>query len=261
MPDIENDPGGIAAQFGEEWGRYSQILPAHREQFQKWIQPVPLEFFAGKEFLDAGCGMGRNAYWAMTAGARAGVAVDFDARTVAAARANLATFPSCPVEFLSLYDLPFVARFDVVFCLGVLHHLADPRRTIERLVASLKPGGTLILWVYGREGNRGYLFFLRPLRALARALPIRATLLLARVLTVGLRLVLLWPWKAPYFHSLRRFGFRHTESIVFDQLFPSIARYWRREEALSLLAGLPLTIDHVTHTQGISWTIVARRPG
>ncbi|MBL0350408.1 MAG: class I SAM-dependent methyltransferase [Elusimicrobia bacterium] len=256
---FKSDPGGIARQFGEEWSRYTEIFPAHREQFKKWIQPVPLEFFAGRTFLDAGCGMGRNALWALEAGAASGVAVDFDPRTVAAAQRNLEPFPRARVELASLYDLSFEKTFDVVFCLGVLHHLADPRRVLRRLVAALKPGGTLIVWVYGREGNEALLLLLTPLRALTRFLPVRFTLALAKGLTVLLRALLIWPWRRPYFELLRTFSFRHTESIVFDQLLPSIARYWSREEAVALLSDLPLTVKHVTHTQGMSWTLVAQR--
>jgi hypothetical protein len=28
----------------------------------------------------------------------------------------------------------------------------------------LKPGGKFIVWLYGREGNRVYLFFIAPIR-------------------------------------------------------------------------------------------------
>ncbi len=56
----------------------------------------------------------------------------------------------------------------------------------------------------------------------------------------------------PYLSLLKKISFRHTEAIVFDQIFPSIANYWTRTEALSLLEGLPVSVRHITHARGNS---------
>jgi SAM-dependent methyltransferase len=252
-------PRGTAAEFGEEWSRYPEILPEHRAQFQAWIQPIEVAEFAGKRFLDAGCGTGRNSVWPLEAGAAEAVAFDADPRTVAVARKNLQRFPHCRVEQCSIYDLPHNNEFDIVFCLGVVHHLAEPRRALEKLVKTLKPGGRLIVWVYGREGNGLYLTLVEPFRRLTSRLPARVTLMVSKLLTVILRASLVLPWKDPYMRFLRGLGFRHTEAIVFDQLLPSIAHYWRRGEVLSLVSGLPLRVDHLTHVRGMSWTLVGTK--
>lgn len=252
-------PAGTEREFGEEWVRYPEIVPAHREQFAAWIQPLTPGDFAGKRFLDAGCGTGRNSFWPLDAGADGGVAFDADPRTVAVAKKNLARFPRYRVETHSIYDIPFRAEFDIVFCLGVLHHLAEPRRAVENLVAALKPGGRLILWVYGREGNGLYLTFVEPLRRVTSRLPVGVTLAISKILTAVLRASLALPWRDPYLRFLRTLGFRHTEAIVFDQLLPSIARYWRKDEVLALVTGLPLRVDRMTHVRRMSWTLVATK--
>jgi SAM-dependent methyltransferase len=248
----------IAERFGAEWNIYREVIPLHREQFLGWIQPVPLSFFQGKRFLDAGCGIGRNSLWPLEAGAASGYAFDFDERTVAAAADNLRRFPECRVGFESIYDLDRRGEFDVVMCIGVVHHLEDPRRAMENLVRALKPGGTLILWVYAREGNRLYLAFVDPFRRwISSRLPPALTRAASRLLTVLLKIYLLWPWKDPYLKSLKKRSFRHIEAMVFDQLLPTIARYWTRDEVLSLVRGLPVRVKHLTHTHGMSWTLVA----
>jgi SAM-dependent methyltransferase len=247
---------GTEKQFGYEWGAYSVILPEHRDQFWTWVQPLQSEDFKGKRFLDAGCGMGRNSFWAMEAGAASGFAFDFDRRTVAAAERNLHSFPSCEVDYHSIYDLSLSDEFDIVFCIGVLHHLADPRRAVINLVKAAKPGGRVAVWVYGKEGNRLYLTFLRPLRILTQRLPLRVTRLLAWGITAVLRLGLPIAPETSYRKLLRRLSFRHLEAIVFDQLFPTIANYWTRDESLALFAGLPISLQSITHTHGHSWTLV-----
>src|SRR5437867_11572361 len=97
---------GTGDQFGYEWSRYSAILPEVEEQFDNWIAPIARGDFAGASVLDAGCGMGRNSYWALQYGASSVVACDVDDRTLAAARANLRTFPNAEVVRCSIDELP-----------------------------------------------------------------------------------------------------------------------------------------------------------
>jgi SAM-dependent methyltransferase len=248
-------------QFGYEWSIYREIIPLHEEQFLDWIRPVRPESFRGKRFLDAGCGIGRNSLWPLRAGAASARAIDFDQRTVAIARFNLKDFPHCEVLYQSIYDLDARAEFDIVFCIGVLQHLADPRRAVENLTRALKPGGTLILWVYAHEGNEGYLSWLQPLRRLVTSrLHHRLVQGLAMLMTFLLHFYLLLPHRNKYLRLLRKRSFRHAEAMVFDQLLPAIAHYWRRDEVLALVAGLPLRVTHLTHTNGMSWTLVAEKP-
>ena len=77
------DVSGSADRFGWEWATYAEILPEYEEQFRRWTVHLRPEDWRGKSFLDVGCGMGRNSYWPMKYGAREGVAVDIDDRSLA----------------------------------------------------------------------------------------------------------------------------------------------------------------------------------
>src|SRR5215216_3241077 len=50
----------------------------------------------------------------------------------------------------SLNDISYKDRFDYVICTGVIHHNAEPRAVLEKIVAALKPTGVLELMVYNR---------------------------------------------------------------------------------------------------------------
>jgi len=251
---------GTEGKFGYEWELYREIIPLHERQFAQWISPLPLEFFRGKRFLDAGCGIGRNSLWAMKHGAVSGYAFDYDRRTVAVASENLKGHPQCQVGFESIYHIAYEREFDCVFCIGVLQHLADPRAAVENLVAALRPGGTLIAWVYAREGNERYLMFEEPLRkyVTSRIHP-AVTRLISRFLTLLLKAYLVLPHRDAYLNELKRRSFRHIEAMVFDQLLPRISRYFTRSEVEALVRGLPVEIKHLTHTNGMSWTLVAEK--
>ena len=98
----------------------------------------------------------------MKYGASGGVAFDLDERSLAAARANLKAFPQVQVEAASIYDIPYEDRFDIVFSIGVVHHLDDPERAIRQLAKAAKPGGQVLVWLYGRENLGFYVNLLSP---------------------------------------------------------------------------------------------------
>ena len=250
----------LEKRFSFAWSEYREIIPLHRKQFLGWISPLPLEFFRGKSFLDAGCGIGRNSRWPLEAGAASGCAFDCADATVSVARRNLAPFSNCRVELRSIYDLTDKNAYDVVFSIGVVHHLKHPRLAVERLADALKPGGTLILWVYAREGNEAYLRWVDPVRRwVTSRIPPSLARGLATVLTVFLKLYALLPHKQEYLRLLRERTFRHVEAMVFDQLLPSISNYWTQDEVRALVAGLPVRVTSVTHTHDVSWTLIAEK--
>lgn len=251
---------GTQHQFGYEWNLYREILPIYKEQLCCWINPYKLEFFKGKTFMDAGCGIGRNSYWPLLEGATSCYAFDYDQRTVEVARENLKQFQNCRIDFKSIYDLSLQNEFDVVICIGVLHHLAEPHKALKNLVRAIKPDGTLILWVYAYEGNEFYLRWANPFRQrLTSRLPLPMTRFLAKLLTIFLKIYLFLPQRRPYFQLLRKMSFQHVESIVFDQLLPTIANYWKKEEVLRMLKELPLKDIQLVHTNAVSWTVVANK--
>src|SRR6266480_602234 len=256
------DQAGSPDRFGYEWGAYGDLLPEYEEQFRDWTVHLARADWRGLSFLDVGCGMGRNSYWPMTYGAREGCAVDIDERSLASARHNLARFPAVQIMRSSAYDLPFTARFDIVFAVGVIHHLEDPARALQRMARAVKPGGRVLIWVYGRDGNRWLVSILDPLRralfshmpiALVHHLSLYPAALLWLALQLGLR-------PGDYFKLLARFKFAHLRSIVFDQMLPRIAHYWPRETVADLMTQAGLEEVRIASVNGMSWSAIGTRP-
>jgi len=67
--------------------------------------------------------------------------------------------------------LPPESRLDYVISLGVLHHIPKPDPVVRAAYEALKPGGNIFIWLYGKEGNELYLFFVTPLRYITKHLP------------------------------------------------------------------------------------------
>jgi SAM-dependent methyltransferase len=252
---------GSPDRFGYSWDHYADLLPEHEEQFLRWTA-LDKSFWKGVRFIDAGCGIGRNSYWPMRYGASSGLAADVDDRTLGRARQNLARFPNMEVRKQSIYEIAETDTFDIAFSIGVVHHLSDPDSAVARLTQAVKPGGQVLVWLYGRENNGWIVHLFNPLRrGLFSRLPLRLMHALSWPLTAllwcALRLGLA---PSAYYRLIRSFSFEHLRAIVFDHMIPRIALYYTRAEAEGLLARAGLTDIRSTWVNENSWSVIGRKP-
>lgn len=145
-----------ATAFGEEWRHFSQNLADYEESARSYFDLLASNDFSGV-ILDAGCGMGR---WAYKIGgrSRALLAVDLSIAVEEAVRL-LQGFPNTYVLQADLHHLPFRSEtFDLIYSLGVLHHLPDPQEGLHCLVKLLRQGGRLLAYFYYALDNRPWYF-------------------------------------------------------------------------------------------------------
>ncbi len=268
MTHVRTDSGGelLAAgspdRFGYEWDTYCELRPEYEEQFRRWTAHLTPADWRGVTFLDVGCGMGRNSYWPMTYGAAGGLAIDVDDRSLAAARETLAAVPHVRVEKQSAYEIARKDAFDIVYSIGVIHHLQHPERALASMVAAAKPGGRVLIWVYGLENNEWIVRFADPLRkALFSRLPVHIVHHLSLYPTALLWLLLRVGFgRIAYLRMLRDFTFRHMRSIVFDQMLPKIAHYWPRATVERMLLDQGLADVRLAWVNEMSWSAIGTKP-
>lgn len=256
------DELGSPDRFGYEWSTYTHILPESKNQLERWFGSTALASCQGKRILDVGCGMGRNPYWMLKAGAKELVAVDMDDGSLSSARKNLENFSNAEVKKCSVYDLSssLLGVFDRVTCIGVLHHLQDPELALQKLWTMVGPGGDLILWCYAREGNGLLLPFIQLFRSLGSKLPLWAAHFLAKVVTlIAWPLIQVIPWKTEYYRNLKLLSFKNIQSIIFDQFIPKIAHYWTRADMERLVSQLPDAQVNLEFVQENSWHVQLRK--
>jgi SAM-dependent methyltransferase len=252
---------GSPDRFGYEWNSYSELRAEYEEQFLRWTAHLKPEDWRGRVFLDVGCGMGRNSYWPMTYGAAGGLAIDVDERSLSAARRTLAPFPTMRVEKRSAYEIGCQDEFDLVYSIGVIHHLQDPKRALAAMVRAAKLGGRVLIWVYGIENNRLLVSILDPLRkALFSRLPVGLVHHLAIYPTAILwALLRLGFGRIAYFRLLQKFTFRHLRSIVFDQMLPKIAHYWPRATVEQMMREQGLVDVRLIWVNEMSWSAIGTK--
>lgn len=198
VKDEDFDAGEAASRtresFGYEWTHFNDWKPSG-ETFGDYFANFDLDWLKGRTVLDAGCGMGRHARQ-IAPFADTVVAVDFSTAIDEAAR-NVADQANVQCVQGDLTRLPVADEaFDLVFSMGVLHHIADTAGTLRGLVRALKPGGRLRLYLYWkRTGLAGALL---SLATLARLVTVRLPFPLLRILCWLLSMVLMAGVILPY---------------------------------------------------------------
>lgn len=161
-----------ATTFGHQWNRYARLqldsqnqTTFSRDRFYSITEWNPSEL-SGKLVLDAGCGSGRFSEVALAAGAEV-IAMDLSS-AVDACRANLGSHPRIHLVQASIYEMPFRNRqFDYAYCIGVIQHTPDPKKSVFSILDKVAVGGKVGLWIYELTwksfvGTAGFRYLLRP---------------------------------------------------------------------------------------------------
>ena len=192
--------------------------------FKEWIYPNVLEDFRNKEVLEAGCGGGQHTSFIAP---YAKTITSVDLNTVEIAEKRNKDFNN--IEFIEddIAVMNLNKRFDIVFCIGVIHHTDNPDLTVENLKKHVKPGGRLILWVYSEEGNFLVRKFVEPVRKLllqniSRNRLMKISTAITFMMYIPIYTIYLLPLNIlpyySYFENFRKMSFGRNNLNVFDKL-------------------------------------------
>src|SRR5437764_15476836 len=118
------------------------------------------EALKGKHVLEIGSGTGRIVQILLAAGAAHVLAVE-PSRAMSVLKENTLSSAERITYLHSRGDeLPADPSQDFVVSIGVLHHIPDPKPVVAGAYRILKPGGQIVVWLYGWEGNKAYLSFI-----------------------------------------------------------------------------------------------------
>lgn len=149
--------------------RFPGVRPLDRDGLIIMRRLVKRAASAGKglRVLDAGCGTGNTLVsLARTLPEAEFVGVDLSEGSLSEAGKRVTDLDNVTLVHHDLMLPLEFGDFEVVLCLGVLHHTADMTRVLRNLSDALRPGGAMYLWMYGKHGRYRHSLNRRLLRML-----------------------------------------------------------------------------------------------
>jgi SAM-dependent methyltransferase len=258
--------------FGDQWTRFvtNEGFYGSKELFEDIVGPsIETNELVGKKILDVGSGTGRIVAMLIAAGAEHVTAVEpseaFEIleKNAALIRNETGKDVICMRTTGDKMELPY--SYDAAFSIGVLHHIPDPDPVVQKIHAALRPGGKLVAWLYGKEGNRLYLRIIEPLRKLTKHLPHPALMGIVWLLYLALivyhemcKLIRL-PLSDYIINVLFRMAPDKRRLVIYDQLNPAYAKYYTEIEATDLLKRAGFSDVSTFSRRGYSWIVVGKK--
>jgi len=274
-PVASSNDASTARAFATSWNNVGAGSVYTRSQFEDWFSPIEPGELAGRSVLELGFGNGSMLYHVGSCGPARLVGVELG-DTLARTRENLAHLPPGMLE-LHQGDLTKVelGTFDYVYCIGVLHHLAEPDEGFEAVLRHTRPGGHFHCWVYAVEGNEVVIHVVDPIRRVVSRFPWWVT-------KYGVALPLTVPYFAyakalcrvparvaerlplgPYSQWIGERGFGFFHHVAFDQLVTPRTTYISRGKVERWLRhpDVDFSTTYVICRNGNSWKFGGRRKG
>lgn len=258
------------ADFGDQWSRYTDNDGYYGDVgiLSGTLGPLlDIKELEGARVAEIGSGTGRIVRMLLEAGVAEVIAVEPSAAYEVLKR-NLAD-DAPRVRFLNKpgHEIPAGLDLDFILSIGVIHHIPEPGPVIRAAAKALRPGGKMIVWLYGKEGSGVIVQSIRALRSITTRLPHPLVAALAHVLTIGLDVYILacrflrgLPLRDYILNVVGRFSRSKRYLVVYDQLRPAYAKYYSEAEARMLLQSNGFEDVRLFFRHGYSWTVIGTRP-
>lgn len=167
---MENDIK-TASAFANSWNNLRHGSIYTYDQFVDWFAPINKGDVDGKTILELGCGNGSFILHLVNWQPKKIVGVDLG-DSVISAKHNLSALNIDNWEIIQSDILNFISNgFDIVYCIGVLHHMTNPQKGFEAVLKNTKSGGRFHCWVYAKEGNGIIIWVVDPIRKIVSKFP------------------------------------------------------------------------------------------
>lgn len=258
--------------FGNQWRIHGSLEDDYwtsdllfRDHFENQI--LPFESLSEKTVVDVGSGSGRILKMIARYQPKKLYGVE-PSQGFDILQKNVSDIYGVELINSSAEDFELPQKADIAFSFGVIHHIPEPERAIRNIYLQLNDAGVFLMWVYGYENNEIYVRIQDLIRRLTRRVPdvfldgiaLVCTYLVDLYLSFSTRI---FKSKLPLTSYLEKLfskcGRLQKKYIIFDQLNPFYAKYYKKEEVVSLLEAAGFSDVSLFHRHLYSWTAIAKK--
>jgi SAM-dependent methyltransferase len=160
-----------ANAFATSWNNLPAGSVYTDDQFSDWFEPIRREDVENKKVLELGCGNGSLLVHMAKWNPAQLIGVDLG-ESVKSATSNMQRtgFANYDVRKADLTEFSSDG-FDIVYSIGVLHHLKEPFAGFQSVLRNTRDDGRFHCWVYAKEGNAVISLLVEPIRKVVSNFP------------------------------------------------------------------------------------------
>lgn len=161
-----------AQAFADSWNNLPEGSVYTFDQFEDWFHPLTKSDIENKSVLELGCGNGSLLLHMTQWNPSTITGVDLG-DSVKSCQSNIdnSGYAHAKIEQNDILTYRNNDKFDLAYCIGVLHHMKEPIKGLESVIENTKSGGNFHCWVYAQEGNAIIRYVVDPIRIIASKLP------------------------------------------------------------------------------------------
>ena len=268
--DKLNEIGKIRSKsikdFGDQWDLYNNNKGYHESEdlLKDIIEPLmSIEEFEGSVIAEVGSGNGRIINMISSSKAKKIYAIEpssgykYIEQKIANNKYNIKVINKSGEEFTTSEKL------DIILSIGVLHHIPNPDPVLKNCKNNLKKGGTILIWLYGKEGNGIYLLLINIIRVFTTRMPDIFLRYLVNLIYIPLSIYTFisrrvkTPMRDYMLNVIGKMDKYSQKQVIFDQLNPIYSKYYERHEVFELLHRNGFKNIEIHRRHGYSYTAKA----